>query len=91
MEKQQGPRALVATPRVVVGTIHSVKGSESSSVYVFPDLSSAGQQDWYTDEGHDGILRTMYVGVTRTRDRLTLCAPSSKERVPWPAVEEVAT
>ncbi len=91
VEKKQGPRALLAEPRVVVGTIHSVKGGEADSVYVFPDLSQAGQADWFTDEGHDGILRTIYVGVTRTRDRLTLCSPSGEGRVPWPIVGEVAT
>jgi hypothetical protein len=36
---RRGAQALSETPRVVVGTIHSVKGGQADVVYLFPDLS----------------------------------------------------
>lgn len=39
---RRGPRALLETPKVVVGTIHSVKGGQADVVYLFPDISQAG-------------------------------------------------
>ena len=42
----RGPRALLETPKVIVGTIHSVKGGEADVVYLFPDLSAAGDAQY---------------------------------------------
>ena len=66
------------TPKLVIGTIHSVKGGEADSVYLFPDLSRAAMREWVnTGEGHDGIIRQFYVAMTRTRENLVICASSS--------------
>ena len=35
---KNGPRALFEKPRVILGTIHSVKGGEADVCYLFPDL-----------------------------------------------------
>ena len=43
---RRGPRALLETPKVVVGTIHSVKGGQADVVYLFPDLSQAGDAQY---------------------------------------------
>ena len=68
-------KMLGQNPRVVIGTIHSVKGGEADSVYVFPDMSP---QQWreYNDTGIDTLRRLYYVAGTRAKETLTLCSPS---------------
>jgi DNA helicase II / ATP-dependent DNA helicase PcrA len=69
-------------PAVIVGTIHSVKGGEADTVYVFPDISMAaytgedGSGGWGTGR-RDAIVRQFYVAFTRARERLVLCGASS--------------
>lgn len=74
----RGPRALLEPPKVIVGTIHSVKGGEADVVFLFPDLSDSGLTA-YRRQGppRDAIIRTFYVGMTRAREVLYLCAPES--------------
>ena len=66
--------ALLEQPRVVVGTIHSVKGGQADVVYLFPDLSQAGAAQ-YERSGPpcDSVIRLFYVGVTRAREALYIC------------------
>lgn len=82
--RTQGPAALTARPRVVVGTVHSVKGGEADSVYLAPDLSKAAMwQGWLASgPARDHIVRTLYVGLTRARERINLLEPSGPERAP---------
>jgi len=61
-------------PRIIVGTIHSVKGGEADNVILSPALSPRALVAWNRG-GADAILRTFYVGVTRTRNRLYLIPP----------------
>ena len=73
-------------PQVVVGTIHSVKGGEAEAVYLLPDLSASGMREWITPgPTRDAVRRLFYVGMTRAREKLTLCSPSKGASVPWPA------
>jgi hypothetical protein len=76
--RARGPRALLEAPRVVVGTIHSVKGGEADVVFLFPDLSQAGDAA-YQRHGppRDSVIRTFYVGMTRAREALYLCEQAS--------------
>jgi superfamily I DNA/RNA helicase len=68
-----GRSAQVADPMVTVGTIHSVKGGEADSVYLFPDLSMTGARGYYSrQEDKDAVTRLMYVGATRAKQKLTL-------------------
>jgi DNA helicase-2/ATP-dependent DNA helicase PcrA len=61
------------SPLVTVGTCHSVKGGEADSVYLFPDLSSTGARNYYSNRDQkDAVTRLMYVGATRSRNKLTL-------------------
>lgn len=80
---RRDPRLLVAEPRVVIGTIHSVKGGEADTVFLFPDLSQAAMMEW---EGspvqRDNVVRLMYVGLTRAREELFICEPSTRFAVP---------
>jgi DNA helicase-2/ATP-dependent DNA helicase PcrA len=68
-------RGLIQEPKIVVGTIHSVKGAEADVVYLFPDLSGAADAQ-YQQHGllRDSVLRVFYVGVTRARETLYICS-----------------
>ena len=73
-----------AEKRVIVGTVHSVKGGEAECVYLFPDLSQAGVDDLETKDGRDAMIRLAYVGMTRSRSELMLCAPANAARtIDW--------
>jgi len=80
---RRGGQALVDTPRVTVGTIHSVKGGEADVVYLFPDLSPAGEAQYRLGgPARDSVIRQFYVGVTRARETLYLCSPESGAPIP---------
>lgn len=79
---KKGYNTLLDNPRVVVGTIHSVKGAEADHVILCPDLSSSGW-DVYGSANVDSIHRLFYVGLTRAYRRLVLCAPSNPQAIYW--------
>jgi len=69
-------------PCVVVGTVHSVKGGESSSVYLSPDLSKAAYKTAaFNQDCMDDIIRQYYVGMTRASEKLTILQPTSQWHV----------
>lgn len=78
--RKQGWDALNEKPRIIVGTIHSVKGGEADRVLLAPDLSTAGWRNRFDDS----FRRQMYVGMTRARQRLDLLAPAPfSQAVGW--------
>ena len=79
-----GSAALTKEPAVTVGTIHSVKGGEAETVYLFPDVSQAGWIEMHgSTEGHDAAVRLGYVGMTRASERLVLCTAVDAKRGLW--------
>jgi len=66
-------------PQIIIGTIHSVKGGEAEVVYLCPDLSPQGMQTY--DNTPDDIIRQFYVGMTRCKESLILCAPTGSMAV----------
>jgi len=74
---RRGVKALRETPRIIVGTVHSVKGAEAQCVYVFPDLSPSAWQQWFVGKRSekDEIIRVFYVAATRARESLIICPP----------------
>lgn len=55
---------------------NSVKGGEADTVHLIPDLSvAAKEEEESSTEGADAIRRTIYVGLTRARDRVVIHAP----------------
>ena len=60
-------------PRILLSTIHGVKGSECSNVVLLTDLSKNTQKsmDRYPDDEN----RLFYVGATRTKDHLHIIKP----------------
>jgi hypothetical protein len=81
--EQHGSAALLEEPRLVVGTIHSTKGGECDSCYLFPDLSPSGAREASNAASRDGVIRTFYVGMTRAREKLVLCSRWSPSSVSW--------
>jgi len=75
-----GAETLSKTPQIITGTIHSVKGGEADVVYLFPDLSFAGMNEWI-GKGQAAVRRLFYVGMTRARESLILCQPASSRSV----------
>jgi superfamily I DNA/RNA helicase len=79
---KRGPQALEQTPQVIVGTIHSVKGGQADVVYLFPDLSQAGDAQYRRDgPPRDSVIRQFYVGVTRAREKLYICGRESSTAI----------
>ncbi|HEY6346094.1 MAG TPA: ATP-dependent helicase [Bryobacteraceae bacterium] len=80
--ERRGPTALIDTPSVIVGTIHSVKGGEADVVYLFPDLSRAGGANYQiAGAPRDSIIRLFYVGATRAREALYLCGRETGQAI----------
>jgi DNA helicase II / ATP-dependent DNA helicase PcrA len=78
----RGPQSLLQSPQIVVGTIHSVKGGQADVVYLFPDLSRAGDAQYrQCGPPRDSVIRTFYVGATRARETLYLCSAESAAAV----------
>jgi superfamily I DNA/RNA helicase len=74
--RKRGPVALDEKPKVVLGTIHSVKGAAADIVYVAPDMSAAGiAQMTASVSGRDQTIRLFYVAMTRAFAELRLLAP----------------
>ena len=83
--------ALNDRPPVIVGTIHSVKGAETDVVYLFPDLSRKGYQEWTSknEEDRNGLYRQFYVAMTRAKKKLIIGKQISIFTVDlWPEEED---
>ena len=62
---------------------NSFKGSEADVTFVCPDLSLAGAREWDSPgEVRDSVIRQFYVAMTRARETLVICEPSSRMHVP---------
>lgn len=78
----RGLEVLRRKPQIIVGTIHSVKGGEADVVYLFPDFSHAAGASMMTGESEeaDAMTRQFYVGMTRAKSDLILCAPVNPDQ-----------
>lgn len=73
--EKRGITALKEKPKIIIGTIHSVKGAEADHVIIFPDISLAGWEEY--EANADSTIRTFYVGMTRAKKSLIICEPDS--------------
>jgi len=80
-----GEHSLKQEPRLIIGTIHSVKGGEADVVYLFPDISFQAYREATThgQAARDALTRMAYVGMTRARRELHLGQPTGKHYVKW--------
>jgi superfamily I DNA/RNA helicase len=75
------------TPKIIIGTGHSVKGGEADVVYLLPDLSPSGARNWEGKRAdRDTVVRLAYVMMTRARESLIVCDPAGPEYMPIAAV-----
>jgi superfamily I DNA/RNA helicase len=80
--RRRGARALLDEPRVFLGTMHSFKGAQASVVYLIPDLSTRGSNEWrQRGAPQDSVRRLFYVGMTRARRELAVCAAATSLHV----------
>ncbi len=74
--------SLLETPRVTIGTIHSVKGMEADWVAILPDMTRR------TAEGAaitpEDEARVWYVAATRARQGVILVPGRTPYRWSWP-------
>ena len=83
---ERGLAALIEEPKLIVGTIHSVKGAAADFVYLSPDIGRSGGKEWLKTaqpDGRNAIVRAMYVGITRARQGVALLGASSRDSVDW--------
>ena len=74
--EQYGMDGLTKPPKIILGTIHSVKGGEADCVFLHPDISSkARRASLLSREASDALIRMFYVGMTRAREDLILIDP----------------
>lgn len=73
---RRDPALLRQEPKVIVGTIHSMKGGEADHVYLLPDIPKRVVDEAQDSvEQRDAIVRQWYVGITRARQTITYCDP----------------
>lgn len=72
------PEAFDADPRVIVGTIHSIKGGQAEHIYLLPDLTARVREAASFDrDQRDAVIRTWYVGITRAQVAVHECEPDN--------------
>lgn len=72
--EKHGLAVMNSEVRVVVGTMHSVKGTTAGSVILCPVLSV------YDHAWAPSVTRMLYVGMTRASERLTLLSDGGRSR-----------
>ena len=82
--KRYGVEALKQEAKVIIGTIHSVKGGQSDTVFVFPDLSRQGMEALPHPMVRAATQRQFYVAFTRARQKLVLMSPQGSDTVQFP-------
>jgi len=78
--RQRGER-LRARPRVRLSTIHGSKGGEATHVVLFREMARRTYREM--ELSPEDEARVWYVGVTRTRERLTLVDSTTRQECPW--------
>lgn len=67
-------------PRVKISTIHGAKGGEAEHVVVLTEM--AKRTHWEMERSPEDEARVWYVAVTRTREKLTLVSPQTRQFYP---------
>lgn len=73
---ERAGESLEKEPRIRLQTIHGSKGGEADNVLLLTDMSRKTFEGLQTDP--DDEIRTFYVGVTRAKEKLTICEPRTR-------------
>lgn len=79
--RSYGIKAMHEKPKIIVGTIHSVKGGEADHVFLFPDLSQQGYAEY--QKNSPSVIRAFYVGMTRAKKVLHLFDCAGSQSIKW--------
>jgi len=63
-------------PKIMINTIHGVKGGEADNVVIMMDFTRAVRKNF--EQNPDSELRTLYVGLTRAKHNLHIVYSQSK-------------
>lgn len=69
-------RKVSSEPKIMVNTIHGVKGGEADHVVIISDMAKKTFEEYQKD--FDSEHRVAFVAVTRARERVTIVLPRSK-------------
>ena len=70
---RQNKEQLNKKPRILLSTIHGVKGGEADNVILLTDLSRQTLKEY--ERVPDDVNRLFYVGATRTKKHLHIVEP----------------
>jgi superfamily I DNA/RNA helicase len=70
---RQNGEQLNKKPRILLSTIHGVKGGEADNVILLTDLSRQTLREY--EKVPDDVNRLFYVGATRTKEHLHIVEP----------------
>jgi len=70
---RQNGEQLNKKPRILLSTIHGVKGGEADNVILLTDLSRQTLREY--ERVPDDVNRLFYVGATRTKEHLHIVEP----------------
>lgn len=82
--KRYGIEAVV-DPKIRVGTIHSVKGTEADNTYLLTTVTKPTVLAMEDREGMEEERRLWYVGTTRAREKLVIADDHRQRRFEIPA------
>lgn len=72
--------SLVKEPRIMVSTIHAVKGGEADNVLLIPDMSYASYNSF--QKSADDEARVFYVAASRAKETLNIIHPATQRYFP---------
>lgn len=79
--RRRGERLRGGKARVKLSTIHSAKGGEADHVVLMKEMAKRTHEEMFLQP--DDERRVFYVGVTRTKQRLTMVSSDTKRECPW--------
>jgi len=82
--RRNGEKLRGGVPRVRLSTIHSIKGGEADHVVVMKEIAGRTYYEMSKSKRkEDEERRVWYVGLTRTKQRLTLVSSQTQRSCPW--------
>jgi superfamily I DNA/RNA helicase len=80
LNARRNGQKLLDEPRIIIDTIHAVKGGEADNVVLMMDVSKRTYENYRHDA--DDEFRVFYVGMTRARYNLWLLLPQTIRSIP---------
>ena len=80
--QRYGQKALDSDPKIIIDTIHSVKGGEADNVLLYSKANWPASFSHKNVEEQSDEKRVIYTGVTRAKDSLHLLSTDHKYNYP---------